>query len=83
MKKDTQQFLADRYTEKWLEENKGMMEDYQEICHQILLFHANWGMNIGVVFNSPEKNEGRGLGVGMTEELFDAQDFTKNVHPPR
>ena len=30
MKKDTQQFLADRYTEKWLEENKGMMEDYQE-----------------------------------------------------
>ena len=65
---NVKQFLVDRYTEKWLEENKGMMEDYEEICHLIMLFHANWGINVGIVFKGHDKLDGRGLGIMKTNE---------------
>ena len=36
MTKKTKQFIADKYTKKWLEENKDFVEDYQELCYKIL-----------------------------------------------
>lgn len=63
------------------EGTKEMLADYQELCHKLLMFRAMWGIEIGFIFKNPEEVKGRELGVGIVEELFDAQDFSnKNRH---
>ena len=52
---------------------KKVPEDYQELCEDLLLFRANWGIEIGFIFKNSEEIKGRELGVGITEEIFDAQ----------
>lgn len=73
--KKTKQFIADKFAKKWVEENKDMLKDYQELCHNLLMFRALWGIEIGIVFNNPKEVQGRELGVDF-EEHFDAQEFT-------
>lgn len=68
--KKVKEFLVREYSKKWLSENKELMEDYTEICENIILFHANWGINIGLILKKPEEVKGRELGVGIVEELF-------------
>ena len=63
--KKVKEFLVKKYTEKWLEENKEMVGDYQELCELIMLFHANWGVNIGFCFKESEEIKGRDLGKGF------------------
>lgn len=70
-KKETKEFIMRKFHEKWIKENKGMMEDYYKICHDILMFKAMWGIGIGIIFKTPAKEEkGRQLGKGITDELF-------------
>ena len=79
LNKATKQFIADRFVKKWIKENKELLDDYRKLCEELLFFHASWGIEIGIVFNKPKENKGRGLGKGM-EELFDAQKATKNIN---
>jgi len=83
MKKDTKQFIAEKFAKKWVEENKEMLADYQEICHKLLMFRAMWGIEIGFVFKNTEEMApklGEGYApAGITEELFDAQKTTNNI----
>ena len=75
-KEQVKQFLVNKYTKEWMKENKEFVADYQQICELVLLFHANWGINIGLTLNKVEETKGRGLGVGVVEELFDGQEET-------
>jgi hypothetical protein len=68
--KKTKEFLLRKMTEKWMKENKGMLDDYYEICHKILMFKALWGIDIGIMLNTPKEDKGRQLGKGVSEELF-------------
>ena len=72
-KNNSKQFLAEKYTKKWLEDNKTLVEDYREICDLVMLFHANWGIEIGIVFKSLEDKIGRNSGIESVEKIFDAQ----------
>lgn len=74
MKKQEKQFIADKFAKKWIEENKEMLEDYQELCYDLLMFRVKWGIEIGFIFKNPEELKGRELGVGIVEELFNEQD---------
>lgn len=66
MKKDqTKQFLIDRFAKKWIKENKELLDDYQNLCEELLLFRAKWGIEIGFIFKNPKEVKGRELGVGM------------------
>lgn len=73
MEKETKQFIADKSVKKWIEENKDMLRDYQEICHDILMFKAMWGIEIGIILKNAEEIKGRELGVGIVEELFNVE----------
>lgn len=73
MKKSKKQFIIDKFAKKWIEENKDMLKDYQEICHNILMFRAMWGIEIGIIFKNSEEIKGRELGVGIVEELFNVK----------
>ncbi len=73
MTKKTKQFIADKYTKKWLEENKDFVEDYQELCYKILEFRMMWGIEIGFILKNSEEVKGRELGVGIVEELFNTK----------
>ena len=75
-KEETKRFILDKFTEKWVKENKEMLADYQELCYDLLMFRVKWGIEIGFIFKNPEEVKGRELGKGMVEELFDAQKFT-------
>lgn len=79
MKKETKQFIADKFAKKWIEDNKEMLADYQELCYKLLMFRAMWGIEIGFIFKNPEEVKGRELGVGIVEELFDAQATINNL----
>ena len=79
MKKNVKQFLVDRYTEEWIKENKEFVEDYQELCEDLLLFRANWGIEIGFIFKNSEEIKGREIGAGPEKEIdefFNAQKKT-------
>ena len=73
MKKETKQFLLDKFAEEYIKDNKELLEDYREICESILMFRAMWGIEIGIIFKNSEEVKGRELGVGIVEELFNAQ----------
>ena len=66
--KNVAEFLVKKYTEHWLKENEGMMKDYRGLCEQLILFRANWGIEIGIVFKNAKEDKGSGLGTA--EELF-------------
>lgn len=68
--KGVKKFLAEKYAKKWIEENKDMLKDYQELCHDLLMFRAMWGIEIGFIFKNSEEIKGRELGVGIVEEFF-------------
>ena len=76
MNKKTKQFIADKFTKKWIEENKGMLDDYRELCEKLLMFRAMWGIEIGFIFKNAEEIKGRELDKGIVEELFDSQKYT-------
>ncbi len=76
----TKQFLANKFAKEWVENNKDLLKDYQELCHDLLMFRAMWGIEIGFIFKNPEQIKGRELGVGIVEELFDTQTINKNKH---
>lgn len=59
--KRKQEFLR-KMTKKWIEDNKGVMTDYLEICRKVFMFNAMWGINIGITFNPIEERKGRQLG---------------------
>ena len=69
MKKEIK-FIADRFVEKWIKDNKEFLKDYEDLCVELLMFKAKWGVEIGFIFKNPEEIKGRELGVGMVEELF-------------
>ena len=73
------QFLADREIGKWIKDNREFLDDYRELCTDLLLFKAKWGIEIGFIFKNPKKIKGRELGKGIVEELFNAQKYT-NEH---
>lgn len=73
MKNKTKQFIADKFAEKWIKENKELLADYQEICTDLFMFRAKWGIEIGFIFKNAEEIKGRELGKGIVEEMFDAQ----------
>ena len=84
MKKEIKQFIADKYAKKFLKENRELLDDYKEICEELLFFHAKWGIEIGVILKNPQENKGRQLGkgyspAGITEELFDAQKTINKI----
>lgn len=62
MTKKTKEFLARKYAEQWIGENKEMFSDYQELCHDLLMFRFNWGIEIGFIFKNDEERGGRKLG---------------------
>lgn len=72
-KKQKQEAILRKLTKQWLEDNKEMMEDYQELCHKLFMFRAMWGIEVGFIFKNPQEIEGRELGVGFVEELFSKQ----------
>ena len=76
--KKVKQFLVQKYTEKWMAENKEFIADYQELCENLLMFHASWGVEIGLIFKNSNEVKGRELGVGIVEELFNAQEKTRD-----
>ena len=73
MKKETKQFLLHKYAERFIRENKAFLSDYRKLCEELLLFRARWGIEIGFIFKNSKEVKGRELGVGIIEELFDAQ----------
>lgn len=77
--KKTKQFIADKFAEKWLKENKELLDDYTKLASDLLFFCAKWGIEIGFIFKNPEEVKGRELGVGIAEELFDAQKTINNI----
>ncbi|MCK9370950.1 hypothetical protein M0R04_13650 [Candidatus Dojkabacteria bacterium] len=75
MKKDIKQFLLQKETEKWVKENKELLDDYRKLCEDLLFFEMKWGINIGFVFNNRKEIKGRELGKGIIEEIDDMQKF--------
>ena len=75
MSKETKQFLADRFVDKWIKDNKEFIDDYQKLCYDLIMFKAKWRVEIGFIFKNPQEVKGRQLGVGIIEELFNPQDF--------
>lgn len=69
MNKKAKQFLVQKFTKKWLEDNKGMMDDYQKLCVDLMRFRLFWGIEIGFMLKNPKEIEGRELGKGFAEEL--------------
>lgn len=55
MKEPTKEFLLRKFNEKWMKENKGMTDDYYKICHDILMFKAMWGIDIGIMLETPKE----------------------------
>ena len=77
MSKKVKEFLVRKYTEKWIKENEGLFEDYQELCEGLLLFRANWGIEIGFIFKNSKEIKGRELGdEAISAICFD--EFLKN-----
>lgn len=70
MDKNTKQFIADRFVQKWITDNKEFLDDYTELCTDLLLFKAKWGIEIGFIFKNPKEIKDRELGAGIIEELF-------------
>lgn len=80
MKKNFKQWLLNKELEKWVKENKPLLDDYSELCHQVLFFRMKWGIEIGFVFNNPKEEKGRNLGKGIVEEIDDIQKYVnKNL----
>ena len=84
MKEETKQFIVDKFAEKWIKENKDLLDDYRKICEELLFFRAKWGIEIGFIFKNAEEVRGRELGegyapTGMTEELFNAQETINKI----
>jgi len=88
--KKTKEFLIRKMTEKYMKENQGMLDDYYEICHKILMFHALWGIEIGIMLNNLKENKGRELGICISDELFNVdiqkyanKNFKSKLTPPK
>lgn len=79
MRKDIKQFLLEKETEKWIKENKPLLDDYRKLCEELLFFELKWGINIGFVFGKPRENQGRELGKGIIEEIEDMQKVANNL----
>jgi len=71
------QFLVDKLAKKWIKENKNFLEDYMGLVSELLLFKLKWGIEIGFIIKNPKEAEGRELGDGIAEELFNAQAKSK------
>jgi len=81
MDKKTVQFLADREIGKWIKDNKKFLDDYRELCTDLLLFKAKWGIEIGFILKNPKEEKGRELGKGIVEELLNHQEKINENHP--
>jgi len=79
MKNREKQFILDRFAKKWMEDNDAFLDDYRELCVKLLNFRMMWGIEIGFIFKNSEEVRGRELGVGIVEELFNAQDFANKA----
>jgi len=82
MEKREKQFIADKVMQEWVKDNKELLDDYRELCTDLLLFRAKWGIEIGFVFKNPELKKKLGGGyspTGITEELFDAQKAVNKI----
>ena len=79
MKKKTKQFILDKFVEKWVKGNKEMLNDYTEICHDLLFFRAKWGIEMGFIFKNTEEIKGRELGKGAIEDIFNAQEYANKA----
>jgi len=74
MKKEKlQQFLAKKFTDKWIKENKGMLDDYRELCSDLFFFRIKWGIEIGFVFRNSEEMKGRQLGEDIDKRVNEMQ----------
>lgn len=74
-----QKFLLQKEIEKWVKENKPLLDDYRNLCEELLFFELKWGINIGFVFSKPKEIEGRGLGVGIVEDIENMQKVVNNL----
>lgn len=79
MKKDVKQFLLQKETDRWIKDNKEFLDDYKKLCENLLFFEMKWGINIGFVFGKPKENKGRGLGIGIIEEIDDMQEYANSL----
>ena len=84
MNNKTKQFIVDKFARKWIKENKDLLDEYRELCEELLIFRAKWGIEIGFIFKNPEEVKGRGLGegyapAGITEELFNVQETINKI----
>ena len=79
MKKHIKQFLIEKELEKWVKENKTLLQDYSELCNDLLFFRMKWGIEIGFVFHDSKEKKGRCLGVSYPEEKFDAQKIVNDI----
>lgn len=79
MKKKVKEFLLNKVTQKWLSENKEMLDDYAKLCSDLLFFEMKWGINIGIVFNTHNETKGRQLGKGIVEEIDDMQKYANKA----
>lgn len=45
------QFLADKFTKKWQEENDELMKDAENLCNEAVMFKLKWGFPVKIVFD--------------------------------
>lgn len=79
--KNSRKFIVDKFVEKWMNENKEMLEDYQKLCLDILIFRDMWGIEISLLLKKPDevKLGGRYIPKNLTEKLFNAQKTIENI----
>jgi len=73
--KKVKQLMTQILVKKWIKDNKPLLEDYHKLCNELLFFKAKWGIDIGIILKDQKEIKGRELGVGIVEELFDAQKW--------
>lgn len=54
--------LLKKHIKGWMKENKGMMDEYYEICHALQMFKVKWGFDIDLKATT-NPNKGRDCGV--------------------
>jgi hypothetical protein len=79
MKKPSQKlvkFLLKKEVKKWADENKGFIEDVQNLCHEMVMFEMKYGTKVLYSFEKPLKKEGRGIGKDFTnlQDIINAKD---------
>lgn len=79
MKRNIKEFLAQKEFRKYCKENKQLIKDYRELCHNALMFKVKWGIEIDLTFKNYQKLEGRKLDVRVTENIINSQSLINKL----